>query len=404
MVPQNEADSAAFDSDASNAADPVVGSVVADDSASLQESVTLSPGNQAGVLGCTEAIPVNDPQQVRELSPSILGAYQVSKGHQEFSGCTLDPRPFLGLRFSAVEDENLSADWKWFGGDGMPVSESLIRKLGFDSHQPCDARLRAGDTPMVERWRKIAVDQLASERLIENPSDGATQASSSEALLGQDPETVILWCRWASGTVAFRFDNGASARIPFAGWASDFVSKRQKPDPFRCPETGITGYELVALDSQTVTVSAAVGICQASQIATLISRLETCEISGKRVLPEFLSVCAISGRKAITDLLESCQWCQRQVVPSQISGHRCSDCREGEPIAGNDPLLVALLKKHPEWEKYGNWRGWRDAERAVLVGKSWRGGLAVICDPREQTVLRVAHRGPLRRQWTFDTP
>lgn len=331
----------------------------------------------AAAAPTVEAIPVGDPQQVRELSPSILGCYHVIDGHSELSGCTLEPRPLLRVT-SEVDAGHVHH--RWFGGDGQPLDADLIERLGLTDLAPCDERLRASDAPVVRHW-----------------IDAALQGQTTSPWLA----ATIVWCRWASGAVAFRFGNGAEGRCNFAGWAIDFVHGSQRPEKFRCAASGEESFEVLALADGTVTVPQAVARCEATGTLTLISKLKPCEVSGSRVLGDLLVQCPISGLWALPDRLERCLWCGRQVVAGRIEQQLCSDCRGGQEIASDDALLAGLIADNRALSRYGHWRGWRDQAVAVLVGRRWLGGqIAIVYDRQQNRIRQTARRGRFSPRWT----
>ena len=340
-----------------------------------------------------EAIPEGDPQQVRELSPAILGTYQVIDGHSELAGCTLDPRPFLRLSLAADADA-AAVCHRWFGCDGQPVEASLFERLHLSHIVSCDPRLRRNDAPMVRQWIETSLASLQDSSALLEQHDPFGSNSSPELLAA-----TITWCRWAEGTVAFRFRNGASARTSFEGWAADFVNGNQRPEPFACEESGAAGYKVMALDDQTVTVPQAVARCEVTGQTTLAVRLVGCAVTGKKVLPEQLVACPITHRKVLPDVLQTCRWCDRQVLPEQWSDAICADCRDGSPIAADDSVLKELLAKHPQWKSFHRWKGWRDADSAVLFASRLRGEIAIVWDCAEHRIRKLAKRGRFRREW-----
>lgn len=343
-------------------------------------------------MSTVEAIPVGDPQQVRELSPSILGCYQVVDGHSELSGCTLEPRPLLRVT-SEVDAGHVHH--RWFGGDGQPLAADLIERLGLTDLAPCEERLRASDAPVVRHWIDAALQGQAV--------DASEQGGGSSVDGGALPwlAATIVWCRWASGAVAFRFGNGAEGRCNFAGWAIDFVQGYQRPEKFRCAASGEESFEVLALADGTVTVPQAVARCEATGTLTLISKLKTCEVSGSRVLGDLLVQCPISGLWALPDRLETCAWCGRQVVAGRIDQQLCSDCRGGQAIDSDDALLAGLIADNRGLSRYGHWRGWRDGAVAVLVGRRWLGGqIAIVYDRQQNQIRQTARRGRFGQRWT----
>ncbi|QEG43855.1 hypothetical protein [Roseimaritima ulvae] len=349
-------------------------------SGSLESGEPAAPAGPATV----EAIPLGDPQQVRELSPSILGCYHVTAGHSELSGCTLEPRPLLRITWDA---EGGQVQHRWYGGDGQPLAAELIERLGLKELEPCEERLRANDAPMVRRWIAAALQ-----------TDSGAVGAAPDWLAA-----TVVWCRWASGAVAFRFGNGAEGRSNFAGWAIDFVQGYQRPEKYRCSASGEESFEVLALDDGTVTVPQAVGRCEQSGTSTLLSNLKTCEVSGRQVLADRLAQCPISGLWALPDQLECCVLCGRAVAPGRIESQVCSDCRGGRDIDPDDSLLAGLLAADGSFARYGHWRGWRDEAVAVLIGRRWLGGqLAILYDRQQARVRQVARSGRFSQRWTVD--
>ena len=334
-----------------------------------------------------EATPAGDVQHVRDLSPSILGAYQVRQGHVELAGCTLEPRPFLRLTFPASQPDRLHH--RWFGGDGQPLEAELTRRLGLTQLQPAAARLRDGDGAMIQQWIEAAL--------------AACQAAGQSELIeaGRLLAATVAWCRWASGKVAISFTSGQRVEIPFEGWAIEFRTNRLLPLPYCCAESGLASHHLCALDDGTVTVVEALGRCEESGVETLAARLGTCEVTGRRVLKERMVCCPISGKPMLPREAARCQWCDRRVAPDQLQDGRCGDCRHGAPIAvpRDDRLLQQLVTQQPALARYTRWRGWRNEQVAVLIGARWGGEVVVICDAPSGRIRRQAHRGRLLRRW-----
>ncbi|WP_153559056.1 hypothetical protein [Roseimaritima sediminicola] len=351
---------------------------------------------ERGDLELVEAVPVGDPQQVREVSGSILDCYRVCDGHSELAGCTLEPRPLLRLTRRTSGDE-IRHDW--FGGDGQTLEPELIPRLGLDRLRRCEPRLRRGDEPVARQWIATAARAVV-------PIDAAGQARRRADADARWLAATVVWCRWASGTVAFRFGNAAVGRCSFAGWAIDFLHGRERPEKYRCPITGYRSYDLLMLGDGTLTVPAAVAVCQATEQTCWKTELEHCEVSGARVREECLVTCPITGRRALPGALKRCSWCERLVVPEQVAagadrGPCCRDCREAEPLAEADPLLRQVLTTHPAWARYRRWRGWEDAERAVLIGQRWGGQLVVLWDRQQKNVRKYGKRGRFTRRWTW---
>lgn len=336
-----------------------------------------------------EAVPADDPQQVREISAAILDRYRVDRGHDELSGCTLDPRPFLRLTVAAADE---CVRHVWFGADGRPIETELRDRLHLQQLVPCEPRLRSADADTVQQWIAAA---RGDETAMPQRDTGARNADFSDALLA----ATVVWCRWAEGTVAFRFDAGFSAQITFSGWAADFLHRRTTPPPFVCAESQLAGYHLHALADGTVTVHEAIAQCEVSGAETLACRLVTCPHSGRRVLPDHLITCPITQQALLPDAMQRCSWCDRQVAATEIDAGRCSGCRKGTPIAPGDRLLDFLFHHDPRLRRYTHWHGWQDETRAVAIGQRWWKQVAVVCDLQPLAVRKRFETGGWKRGW-----
>ncbi|MDA7979607.1 MAG: hypothetical protein MPJ50_12645 [Pirellulales bacterium] len=362
-----------------------------------------------------QAAPVDQPENVSEVTARLFPAYKLDSGSVHLAGCSLEDRwvvhPVLKPEQTAqglAEDELLFTD----RCDTLPEDLRCHLRVGnlkVDSPngQATTAPL-SGLAENVPSQIVAGIRHLMIQRQRDNTSNGhasvgapvATAAESAQndienslSALGQVARFVIIRTRWVSGKLRFSLA-GETVDATFSGWAQCL-----HPPLIECPRTGRKTRHLAATDDDRLAAFESITSCDRTGCRVLESELAQCSLTGQRVLLEFMGRCAVSNAPVLSDALQACPTCQQQVSPAQLTGAYCEGCRNLLSVKKSDARLSLILDEYPRLDSWGRWR-LAETETSFIV-TAWRGLRRILLVIEKQTMqVRCLAKGGLRRGWT----
>lgn len=396
------------------------------------------------------AHPLDQPDQVHQLTEKLYEPYEVENGTVSLAGCLLEDIPFVRIEQTAADG---STEVRFVDQQGHEVSTTLQKDLGFDSIESSESPpsyIRPSD---IHRW----LDPLAS-----------ILAAHAKSTASKITRVTLIWCKRAIGKMQIEIGN-ESAMLPFTEWAIQLARGTVKPPRFHCEESGKDSYHIVALDDGTLTVADAVQVCGASGNRALENQLVRCEETDTLCLPGHLVSCEATGNRIMESARTVCSRCGQKVGRSQIEKRLCVTCRaldqaipfdaaridptrpaveeskSSNPLArlfqrkskeaeaenrsdstastsdkrslilsGTDASAAALadlqqlVKDNPGLKKWKQWRIAESDTRFVFRGENWMNGIELATDKQSSEIIyvhslnRVARlRKKLdKREWT----
>jgi hypothetical protein len=332
------------------------------------------------------AAPTARQASVPEITTRLFQAYTVQGGSARLGGCSLEDRPLLRYTYSigrTGSDLGPRLVHVYASPDGRPIDEDLLSALGARELAPVSGRPpRVSSTERV-RWRNFG----------EQHAPIAADGEQCEFLLA-----TTIWCKYAQGKVLFEIGENR-AETEFQGWAKLLVDGTTPPPMFRCPETGLESYEVLALDDGRITVPEAVTVCEESGRRVLTTDLEACCVTNRHVLPEHLHTCPVCGDRLLQSVMVSCAGCREQVSPHCVRDGRCAACRSMESVRKDDPRLARVLG---EYERLDRWRRWRLSETSqsyILSAHSLLRRLLIVLNKESLLVTHLADAGRFSSNW-----
>lgn len=333
------------------------------------------------------AAPATQSVSVSELTSRLFEAYTVQDGNARLGGCSLEDRPLLRYTYSIGSiDGGLGSRLVhvYASPDGRPIDDGLLSALGTRELAPFSGRPPRVSGTERSHWRDFG----------EQHAPIVADCERSELLLA-----TAIWCKYAQGKVLFEIGD-SRAETEFQGWAQLLVDGTILPPTFRCPETKLQSYQVLALDDGRITVPEAVAVCEESGRRVLTSDLESCCVTNRHVLPEYLHTCPVSGERLLQTVMVSCSHCRVEVSPHCIRGGRCAACRSMEAVPGDDPRVARVLG---EYERLDRWPRWRLAETSqsyILSAHSLLRRLLIVVNKESLLVAHLAEAGRFSSSWT----
>ncbi|GAG40541.1 unnamed protein product, partial [marine sediment metagenome] len=205
-------------------------------------------------------------------------------------------------------------------------------------------------------------------------------------------------CKYAVGKLRFVVGEN-QAELAYEGWAHLLAEGRQKPPPFKCPESALESYHLAATDDGLVTAAEAIAACAASGTRGLAVHMGASAASGQLALPESLVRCPVSAEQVLETELVTCSMCGQSLAPSALRGNRCRACRRLAAVSKDDPRMARALGVYPGLD---HWRRWKiaETERAyILLAVGLLRQLLIVLDKETLDVLRAAEGQRLLGSW-----
>ena len=335
------------------------------------------------VLSRTIAVPGNDVRSVRELTESLYAPYDVREGIVRLAGCRLTYHFIVRVTFLLdAPDQEAHVRHLFFDQTGKPVPEELCQH--FDFHRLRTAPREARPDPPIDLPRIEAIaNQVACE------SWGGKWRRLWSSLIG---------LTWAEGKLEFVIDD-ALASLAFAGWAAGFRDRWVAPPPYTCPATGGSGFTLARTDDGEVTVAEAIETCEVTGRRLLATRLGTSAVSGRRAALEMLVECPVSKELVLRDELVTCRMCRQAVSPLVVVHGRCRACRTLERVPADEPRIVRITDRWPDWRRDRSWRLGETATVYIAVCRRWWHDWLLVLDKDSLDLQRLARRARLARSW-----
>lgn len=331
------------------------------------------------------AVPVHQPESVRDVSQRLFDEYTVEGGSVHLGGCTLEDRAIL--RVTCLErpqgsDEAMRLKHQFFSLTGEPIEATLVERLGLKQLAPPTRPIRIAED-QCDRWQQIGVTAL--KRL--------ESADSFEILL-----TTVVWCKYAEGKLEFVIGE-ATTSIAFSGWAQLFVDGSLKPPGLACRSLPQDSHHLAATDDGAIVPLEDIATCSGSGQRVLAVELERCEATGTNALPEFMVTCPVSGVRLLRKGLAACETCEQLVSPTACEAGQCRACRSLAKVSKDDPRMARLLGEYPKLDRWSRWRLAETATSYVLKAGSLTKRLLIVVDKNSLEVLRLAKGSPFSRKW-----
>jgi len=315
------------------------------------------------------ATPLDQPQQVHQLTSKLYAAYQVEGGNVQLAGCTLDDIPFIAVEFRLPKSDSLST-W-YLDVQGNRLDSTVIDQLSLDKVETTTReklRLRSSEVTQIA---ETAVQHL--DQLIENGSPSIVSLT-------------LIWLKYASGKLTVSIGD-QSQSIPFQNWAHKMIEDDYVPPPFQCPATGKESYQVVAADDGKITTRDSLGQCEVSGHSAVETDLKRCCFTNKRALPQFLSTCEVSGDLILESVVKRCQRCDQAANPHYLTEGVCNSCRSMAAIASDDPRLRKWQEVH---SGLGRWSHFSFAEshaNYLLQAKSWLSKHLFVIDKSNSEII-----------------
>ena len=394
---------------------------------------TPNPNPAADDAACTiqNAVPIDQPDQVHQVTPALFACYEVDGGTVSLDGCLLEDVPFVRIEFRRMSSAGratsstipatspakpstaepridgllLSAS---SSSSSSPSSGSGARAAAFDGVEGWVVLDREGRVVEAHRAHAMGLDypmSVESPPTYVNPAD--VKAWLFPLLERTDVELrkreyqiqgcTVVWCKRAVGRLSVEIGD-ESATIPFSGWARELAVGRTVPPPFRCPRTGRESYRITAAEEGQLTVPEAIKQCAASGRRVIETELETCAASGRQYLPEYLQPCEATGKLVAKQRLVRCGGCGQRVSPKAMNGDRCESCDR----LGDRPATTAevdqLWQRFPGLKKWRSWQHASSSSSELWRGYAWLKSILVRLDRETQRPSFVALANRMGKQ------
>ena len=329
--------------------------------------------------------PQQQPANVHQLTPRLLGAYRFEQGTVHLGGCTLEDRPVIRWTFLSAHPADarprLRHVYVW--PEGGVLDEPTIAALGLARVSPSAIRPPRVTEAQLRQWIEAARVHAS----------GVASPQPGDILLAS-----VLWCKFAEGQVVFAWGE-QSVELSFAGWTRMLASGELQPPPFRCAVSGAQSHQLAVTDDDRITVVEAIAACDVSGKRVIESELETCAVSSRRALPEYLETCPLTDQRVLKSEIVVCFLCQQRVSWPSLKEGRCTACRRLQRANKQDAPLARILGEYPGLDR---WRRWRLSETSrvyIVLGRQlWRQILAVV-DKQSLQLRHLATAGRIVPRW-----
>lgn len=357
------------------------------------------------------AVPIDQPDQVHQITPALFACYEVDQGSVSLDGCLLEDVPFVRIEFRRVEANQ--------GQDDSAQSMATKVETESSSQQPFDRLLLAassrdvgvtetkspGTFNGVEGWVSLNREGIVMEPhrahalgidypttaegppTYVNPVDVQDWLIPLLACVDQNlrdrgfliEACSVVWCKRAIGRIRIEIGE-ESATIPFSGWARELGVGQTVPPPFQCSRTGRESYRITAAEDGQLTVPEAIKQCAASGFRVMETELLTCSATGRQCLPEYMGVCEATGKQVWKDQLIRCTGCGQHVSPKAMSGARCETCRQlgSQPAATSE--IEKLFQRFPGLRKWKGWQHSRSDSSELWRGYAWLKSITLRLD------------------------
>lgn len=368
----------------------------------------------------THATPIDDPEQVHQITPALFAQYEVDGGNVTLGGCLMEDVPFLRIESEVLENPTISGSQTEslaepdqgsnetglistssqfananrlprrlttiyvFDEQGQQVPPNVAHDLGLDYPEPASAAPTNVNPHEVGRWLAPLIARL------QNQFEQANQRVI---------RCEIVWCKRATGKIVVNLDD-QSASIPFSGWARQLATGRTPLPPFKCPHTQRESYRITNTESGELTVPEALKTCAVSGRRVLETELESCEATERLCLPEYLAKSEASGKRVMKSKLAECVKCGQKVSPDEVHQGRCVTCERigARPIDSH--RVKALVAEFPGLRSWKSWQFSESASCELYQGYGWLKTIFLCIDKETRTPRRVATGGKLASQLT----